>query len=74
MDKAKRPLFKYVREELLQKPTYASFIALLDNYEAATGQSEVVTREEIMEMNRFIDVILETKVSPNVLLSIAAMS
>jgi poly(U)-specific endoribonuclease len=36
-DKAKDPLFSYMNEKILQKPTFKSFIALLDNYETSTG-------------------------------------
>lgn len=38
------------------------FIALLDNYEASTGRSEVVTAEEVQENRSFIDAIMETRV------------
>ncbi|XP_042191617.1 poly(U)-specific endoribonuclease-C [Callorhinchus milii] len=62
-DCASRPLFSNVNEERLrQTKTYATFIALLDNYEMSTGVAEVVTRDEVKENNRFLDAILETKV------------
>jgi len=38
------------------------FVALLDNYKAATGVSEEVTPEEVKENRDFIDAIMETKV------------
>ncbi|XP_066446958.1 poly(U)-specific endoribonuclease-A-like [Eleutherodactylus coqui] len=62
-DSARFPLFQFVDEEKLKSiKTFAAFISLLDNYEMSTGVAEVVTAEEIAEMNRFLDAILETKV------------
>ncbi|XP_068129045.1 poly(U)-specific endoribonuclease-A-like [Hyperolius riggenbachi] len=62
-DSARCPLFQYVDEEKLKsKKTFATFISLLDNYEMSTGVAEVVTPEEVAEINRFLDAILETKV------------
>ena len=39
------------------------FKALLDNYESATGTSEVVTPQEVAENKRFLNEIMKTKVS-----------
>ncbi|XP_075066620.1 poly(U)-specific endoribonuclease-A-like [Mixophyes fleayi] len=62
-DSARFPLFQFVDEEKLKsRKTFAAFISLLDNYEMATGVTEVVTAEEVAEINRFLDAILETKV------------
>lgn len=62
-DSAHCPLFQFVDEEKLKsRKTFAAFISLLDNYEMSTGVAEVVTAEEVAEMNRFLDAILETKV------------
>ena len=76
-DWAKDPLFQFVHDEVFRRPTYKRyiytflsiklkllhrFIALLDNYVATTGRSEVVTPEEIEENKSFIDAIMETKV------------
>ncbi|KFO98138.1 Poly(U)-specific endoribonuclease-A, partial [Calypte anna] len=62
-DRAARHLFHSVNEEHLKSiKTFATFISLLDNYEASTGVEEVVTPEEIAENNCFIDAILETEV------------
>ncbi|XP_071589341.1 poly(U)-specific endoribonuclease-A-like [Heliangelus exortis] len=62
-DRAARHLFHNVNEEHLKSiKTFATFISLLDNYEASTGVEEVVTPEEIAENNCFIDAILETEV------------
>ena len=50
-DKAKDPLFTWVKDEALRCPTYRSFIALLDNYETSrrTGKRGEMTPEEIRE-------------------------
>ena len=56
-DKAKDPLFTWVSEEALKRPTYKSFISLLDNYETSTGEAEVVTAEEVQENWTFINAI-----------------
>jgi hypothetical protein len=51
-----------VKDESLRRPTYRSFIALLDNYETSTGKQEEVTPEEIRENWTFINNICDTKV------------
>lgn len=48
--------------EVLDRPTFAKFIRLLDNYESSTGTSEIVTDEEIKENWDFINSITDTKV------------
>jgi len=60
-DVAPEPLFTYCNENLLNsKPTFNSFIRLLDNYFPETGVEEVVTNEEIEENISFINLIYET--------------
>lgn len=61
-DMAKDPLFTFVSPEALKRPTYKTFISLLDNYESDTGKAEVVTPEEMKENWAFIDAIMGTKV------------
>lgn len=61
-DYAKLPLFTFVDQKALERPTYASFIALLDNYSASTGISEVVTPEETAENARFLALVMDTQV------------
>jgi poly(U)-specific endoribonuclease len=61
-DKAEDPLFSWVDEEVLQWPTYKTFIKLLDNYETGTGVAEVVTAEEEQENWAFINACMQTKV------------
>ncbi|XP_062510215.1 uridylate-specific endoribonuclease B-like [Corticium candelabrum] len=60
-DHAREPLFTYVTDEALRRPTYRSFIALLDNYERETTVPETVTPEEERENWTFIDAIMETE-------------
>ncbi len=38
LDRARDPLFVFVSEEALRRPTYKAFISLLDNYETSTGK------------------------------------
>eukprot|EP00640_Fibrocapsa_japonica_P001075 CAMPEP_0113936370 /NCGR_PEP_ID=MMETSP1339-20121228/3302_1 /TAXON_ID=94617 /ORGANISM="Fibrocapsa japonica" /LENGTH=433 /DNA_ID=CAMNT_0000938829 /DNA_START=51 /DNA_END=1352 /DNA_ORIENTATION=+ /assembly_acc=CAM_ASM_000762 len=59
-DAAPEPLFKFVSAEVLQRPTYRTFMRLLDNYEKNTGQAEVVTREELQENQAFLNACLDT--------------
>ena len=61
-DAAQLPLFTFVDEKALLRPTYASFIALLDNYSANTGVSEVVTAEEKAENAKFLNLVMDTAV------------
>jgi poly(U)-specific endoribonuclease len=56
------PLFVFVDEKVLEKPTFKAFIAILDNYIAQTGQSEVVTTEERQENQRFLNFAMDTAV------------
>ncbi|RYH29737.1 hypothetical protein EON65_07565 [archaeon] len=61
-DMAADPLFAFVDPKALQKPTYAAFVALLDNYIASLGQSEVVDDYELNENRRFLTLIMDTPV------------
>nr|CAH8824634.1 unnamed protein product [Trichobilharzia regenti] len=62
-DKAPKPLFEYVNEDVLKKkPTFAKFIALLDNYCPQVGITENVTEEEIKEEDEFIEELMKTKI------------
>ena len=56
----KDPLFSYVDQTVFQRPTYKSFIALLDNYESETGIAERVTRQERNENWVFLRAIMQT--------------
>ncbi|NXU96496.1 ENDOU endoribonuclease, partial [Cettia cetti] len=60
-DRSPQPLYKFVNEELFSKPTYASFIKLLDNYQRATGREEEVTAEELQEQDQFLEEVMKTE-------------
>ncbi|PKU29221.1 poly -specific endoribonuclease [Limosa lapponica baueri] len=60
-DRSPLPLYKYVNEKLFSKPTYASFIKLLDNYQRATGREEEVTAEELREQDNFLREVMKTE-------------
>ena len=59
-DHASDPLFTHVEREVFRRPTYSTFIKLLDNYSHQVGVDEVVTHEEVMENKHFINAIMET--------------
>ncbi|MEM8827849.1 MAG: hypothetical protein AAGE96_00655 [Cyanobacteria bacterium P01_G01_bin.19] len=62
LDLARKPLFHRVNEEKLAEfSTYASLIQLLDNYQFDNQRSEIVTRSQKGEIDRFIDSILATE-------------
>ncbi|XP_065670131.1 uridylate-specific endoribonuclease B [Hydra vulgaris] len=61
-DNAAKPLFSKVDPKAFERPTYKAFIALLDNYESATGVAETVTPQEEKENWTFIDLVFNTKV------------
>ena len=47
---------------MFEKPTYASFIALLDNYIAKSGNAEEVTQTELNEQELFLDNFCNTRI------------
>ncbi|XP_029549889.1 poly(U)-specific endoribonuclease [Salmo trutta] len=54
-DLSPRPLFKYLDEaSLFSKPSYAAFMALLDNYERNTGTTEDFTPQQLAEQDTFL--------------------
>jgi poly(U)-specific endoribonuclease len=59
-DLASDPLFTSVDKSVWQRPTYKTFMALLDNYKADTGQAEVVTNAERKEIWAFLTAIMQT--------------
>mmetsp|Transcript_10457 Transcript_10457/g.14644 ORF Transcript_10457/g.14644 Transcript_10457/m.14644 type:complete len:480 (-) Transcript_10457:379-1818(-) len=59
-DKAADPLFTRVDERVFRRPTYRTFIALLDNYEAQVGAAEYVSRQERAENWAFLRAIMHT--------------
>lgn len=59
-DKAEDPLFTSVDRRALRRPTYRTFVALLDNYKAETGEAERVTNSERKEISDFLNAIMQT--------------
>lgn len=59
-DDAPDPLFTMVNHRELRRPTYRTFIALLDNYISECGVSEKVTRAEKQENMAFLKAIMQT--------------
>lgn len=55
-------LFRHVSQDLLSKPLYRKFLALLDNYTPSTGQREYETAEERREVDDFLEEVLKTEV------------
>lgn len=62
LDSSALPFFTSLNEELFEKPTYASFIALLDNYIAKSGNAEEVTQTELNEQELFLDNFCNTRI------------
>ncbi|XP_057521077.1 uncharacterized protein LOC130801282 [Amaranthus tricolor] len=59
-DMAEASLFTWVSEDVLRKPTFSRFCALLDNYNPNEGCKEKVTEEERREQAAFIEEISRT--------------
>lgn len=56
-------LFTYLQEEnVFLKPTYSTFLALLDNYTPSTSVTESQDAAEWVEIDAFLDAILATDV------------
>lgn len=53
-------LYTYVNEGLFSKPTYASFIKLLDNYHRQTGTGEKMTAQQQAEQDTFLQEAMNT--------------
>ncbi|EDV23531.1 Poly(U)-specific endoribonuclease [Trichoplax sp. H2] len=62
-DKSSQPLFQYVNEnKIFARPTYAKYIALMDNYVHCTGTTENYSNNEVNEIWAFLDEIMKTQV------------
>lgn len=59
-DMASENLFSWLGEDVLTKPTYSRFCALLDNYNPHQGYKEVVTQQDKHEEAAFIEEIART--------------
>ncbi|XP_052718660.1 uridylate-specific endoribonuclease D-like [Crassostrea angulata] len=63
VDNAPNKFFDYVNEaHLFHKPTYSTFISLLNNYHYMTGTSEYQTSSEDTEVTSFLSQISQTNV------------
>ncbi len=61
VDAANDPLFTYVKPQVLRnRPTFTTFISLLNNYSAHTGEKEDVTEEELQENRAFLNEVMKT--------------
>ncbi len=61
-DKAELRLFASCQRELLRRPTFSSFLALLNNYNCVVGHVEVGAKEKQEEIGKFLNSILATPV------------
>ena len=60
-DAADEPLFTYVKPSVFRtRPTFTTFVALLNNYSAYTGEEEDVTEQELQENRAFLNEIMKT--------------
>lgn len=59
-DVAEGSLFRWLNEDIFQRPTFSRFCSLLDNYNPNEGCKEVVTSEEGQEQVAFIEEISRT--------------
>ncbi|KAL2623555.1 hypothetical protein R1flu_003760 [Riccia fluitans] len=59
-DMEENALFKHLDPAVFRRPTYARFIALLDNYSASMNETERRTRQEEQEEIAFIEEISRT--------------
>ncbi|XP_041639667.1 poly(U)-specific endoribonuclease-A [Cheilinus undulatus] len=54
-DRSPRPLFTYLDEQtLFSRPTYAALLAVLDNYNRMTGQTEDWSPQQLAEQDTFL--------------------
>lgn len=59
-DMAHEPLFTWLSDDVLRKPTISRFCALLDNYNPNEGYKEEVTAQDKHEQSAFIEEISRT--------------
>lgn len=61
-DVAPGPLFAQLNRAVFQpRSTYALLLALLDNYHAQVGQAEHLTAAQNLEVQRFLDEVVQTQ-------------
>ncbi|KAJ7999137.1 hypothetical protein DPEC_G00212280 [Dallia pectoralis] len=62
IDRSPRPLFQFLDEaSLFSKPSYAAFLALLDNYNRNTGTTEEFTQKQLAEQDTFLKETVSTE-------------
>merc|ERR1712002_634490 len=61
-DEAPNPLICKMNTDILKKPTFKAFAALMDNYNRIEGKAEDITQQEIDENNRFLDLVIKSDV------------
>jgi poly(U)-specific endoribonuclease len=61
-DSATEPLFTSVSDSIWERPTFKTFVKLLDNYSAEEGAAENVTDSERAEVYDFLDAVCDTEV------------
>ena len=61
-DVAPERLFVSVARGFMRRPSFSSFLALFNNYDARVGKPEVSTTDQKAEVARFLDAILATPV------------
>ena len=59
-DSAQDPLFTRVDAQVWNRPTYAAFMALLDNYISSTGAAESISDSERSEVQDFLSAVMQT--------------
>lgn len=57
---AEERFFVQVKRELMRRPTFSSFNALLNNFAAETGLTEALTKERQAEEIRFLNAVMAT--------------
>ena len=63
LDLARHPLFNWVNiQKFNNSPTYKSLFSLFDNYRFDNRQTEIVTRAEKAEIDRFLNDVCQTEV------------
>uniref|UniRef100_UPI00398E5D13 uridylate-specific endoribonuclease A n=1 Tax=Pristiophorus japonicus TaxID=55135 RepID=UPI00398E5D13 len=63
LDFAPQRLYAYVNEEVLfSRPTFAKFIALLNNYNQMTGIAEHFTEDQLAEQDSFLAEIMKSAI------------
>lgn len=61
-DFASKPLFSFIDEKVLERPTFKAFSKLLDNYYSNIGVGEDETDEERVENMNFLRLVMDTAV------------